>query len=931
MNKDQDKTKEQLISELGKMRQRVAELGVVDTERKQIEHNLHERIKELQCLYAISKFAEITDISLDELYQEVANLLPSSWQYPEITGARITINGKKFETENYIDTEWKQSSDVKVYGAKAGTLEVGYLEKRPELDEGPFLKEERRLIDATAEQLGRIAERKQAEKKLQENEERYRALVSLQGKVGEAIVMLQDTEQGDAIQTFVSDQWPSLTGYSKEELLGMSFFNLIRPKYRKASLERHRRKMSGESIPELFEMSIIRKDGTEVPIELTSAYTTHQGRTANVAFIRDITEHKKMENQLRESEERYRDLFEDAPNAYFSVGKDGHIKMANKRAAELLGYTMDELVGRPILDLYADTPTGKAQAEKVFKRFRAGEEIRGEELEMRSVDGKQVWINLSVRSIKDAEGQIIASRSIVVDVTQRKYMQQAFAEEKRRLEATLRSTGDGVITTDIDGKVVLVSKVAENLTGWAQKEAAGKLLNEVFYVIDERTRKRLGNPVETVLKTGRIIGLTNHAVLIARDGTERIIADSGAPIHDEHGQLLGVVLVFRDITELRRLQEELVKAAKLESVAALAGGIAHDFNNLLTGIMGNISLAKRYLESGKAFDRLLEAEKASVRAKDLTQQLLTFSTGGAPIKKTISITDLIKDSVDFALRGSNISCEFSLPDNLSLVEADEGQMNQVIVNLVINAKEAMPEGGILKIGAKNTAIERRGALPLPLGKYVQVSIEDTGVGISRKHLERIFEPYFTTKQQGSGLGLPTAYSIIKNHGGYITTRSTPTVGTTFCIYLPASDKLMLAQEKAAVETRLVGKGRILVMDDEEIIRKLLDAALTDAGYEVELTVDGAEAIKQYTKAKGSGQPFDAVILDLTVPGGVGGKEVIKKLLEIDPSVKAIVSSGYSTDPIMSQFRDYGFCGVVAKPYNMAQMEEILQGILGKNG
>lgn len=277
---------------------------------------------------------------------------------------------------------------------------------------------------------------------------------------------------------------------------------------------------------------------------------------------------------------------------------------------------------------------------------------------------------------------------------QRKQLEKNLVEEKKRLEVTLHSTGDGVIATDIEGNVTVLNRVAEQLTGWTQEEAIGKPLNEVFHVINENTRKRIPNPVATVLETGRIVGLINHAVLISRDGTERIIADSGAPIHDELGNLFGVILVFRDITETRRLEEELHRLDKLESIGTLAGGIAHDFNNLLTGIIGYISLARRHVEpQSKADKGLIEAEKASWRARDLTQQLLTFASGGLPIKKTVSITELIKESATFALRGSNVKGEYSLPDDLWRVEIDEGQINQVMTNLVINAVEAMPGGG----------------------------------------------------------------------------------------------------------------------------------------------------------------------------------------------------------------------------------------------
>jgi CheY-like chemotaxis protein len=295
----------------------------------------------------------------------------------------------------------------------------------------------------------------------------------------------------------------------------------------------------------------------------------------------------------------------------------------------------------------------------------------------------------------------------------------------------------------------------------------------------------------------------------------------------------------------------------------------------------------------------------------------------------VSIAELLEESALFTLRGSNVKCEFSLPDDLWSIEVDRGQMSQVITNLVINANEAMPEGGILAIGAKNTVIKRKGALPLPKGDYVEITVEDYGVGIPKKHLGRIFEPYFTTKQKGTGLGLATTYSIIKNHDGYITVESEPGVGTTFYIYFPASKKPVTKKEEVeeAVQAAFQGRKRILVMDDEETIRDMLSNMLSTAGFEVELASDGKEAIERYEKAMELGQPFDAVIMDLTIPGGMGGKEAIKKLIEIDPDVKAIVSSGYSTDPIMADFRKYGFSAVMTKPYSISEMERTLRRML----
>jgi signal transduction histidine kinase/ActR/RegA family two-component response regulator len=403
------------------------------------------------------------------------------------------------------------------------------------------------------------------------------------------------------------------------------------------------------------------------------------------------------------------------------------------------------------------------------------------------------------------------------------------------------------------------------------------------------------------------------------------------PVFDDGGKVVMVVEHVRDVTEQRRLEEELRKAHKLESLGVLAGGIAHDFNNLLTGIMGNISLAKVMMNPrDKSYMRLDEAEKAVWRARDLTQQLLTFSKGGAPVRKTASIEQIVMDSASFVLRGSNVRCEFVVPDHVWPVEADEGQMSQVINNLIINADQSMPDGGVIKVRIDNLPDGQSDLLTLNEGRYVRISIEDHGVGIPEEYLQKIFDPYFTTKQKGSGLGLATVYSIIRSHDGYISVESKVGNGTTFHIYLPASENGPQAAGGAR-DITLAGSGRILVMDDEEIIREVAAEILGHLGYSAVSCCDGAEALEEYRKAEEEGDPFAAVIMDLTVPGGMGGKETMKKLKEIDSKVIGIVSSGYSNDPILAHFRDYGFSGVAAKPYNMEELGRRLHELLARGG
>jgi two-component system, cell cycle sensor histidine kinase and response regulator CckA len=324
------------------------------------------------------------------------------------------------------------------------------------------------------------------------------------------------------------------------------------------------------------------------------------------------------------------------------------------------------------------------------------------------------------------------------------------------------------------------------------------------------------------------------------------------------------------------------------------------------------------------FDLLTEAETASVRAQTLTKQLLTFAKGGTPVRDTTSIKYILKEASSFVLRGSKSRCEYSIAEDLWQAEVDFGQISQGINNIVINADRAMPEGGIIQVAAENLIIDDGHGLPLKPGRYIRISITDQGVGIAEKQLVKIFDPYFKTNYGGLGLGLAAAYSIIKKHDGHITVKSQLGVGTTFHIYLPASDRIVPEKEK---DPLITGHGRILVMDDEASLRKIVRLMLENLGYESEFAKDGAEAIRMYKAAMESGMPYNAVILDLTIPGGMGGKEAINKLLKIDPGVKAIVSSGYSDDPVLANFQEYGFKGVMPKPFESLRLGKALHKVL----
>ena len=618
----------------------------------------------------------------------------------------------------------------------------------------------------------------------------------------------------------------------------------------------------------------------------------------------DITERKEAEEELNLRAE----LLNTATDAIFVEDLDGNIVYANEAMCKSRGYAKEEIMNINLRDLVASEFV--EQIPSRFENIVGKGELTFEGRALRK-DKSSFPVEAHARTVILGDQTLIIS--VVRDITRRKR-----AREELQLRAELLDlASDSIYLLDMDGNFVYANEAYFKSRGYS-REAVMKM-NIRDLVVQERG-PHITSRIEEIVETGEIFFESTN---ICKDKSVFPV-EVYARVIKRDGQNL-ILNAVRDITERKRMEEERQRAARLESIGTLAGGIAHDFNNILTAILGNISLAKSYAESKskeEVNERLEEAEKASLRARDLIRQLLTFSRGGAPVKKLTSVGTLINDSATFALRGSNVNHSLSIPSNLWTAEVDEGQMSQLIHNLVINADQAMPQGGTINIKAKKTIIRKKSTLPLPKGRYIEVIVEDQGVGIPKEHLDRIFDPYFTTKQKGSGLGLATCYSIIKNHGGHIMVNSIPSRGTTFRIYLPASGKAVMKKKEVA-KAPVTGEGRILVMDDEMPIRGLLDRLLTGIGYTVELVSDGSDAIKAYQKAKEAGKPFDAVILDLTVPGAMGGKDAMRELLEIDPDVKAVVSSGYATDPIMSEYTKYGFSAVITKPYKVEELEQTL--------
>ena len=776
--------------------------------------------------------------------------------------------------------------------------------------------------------------------------ERTRALQDEKEKVEQAYQALQESERKfreftessssaifihqNGLFCYVNPAAERLMECSKEELLNTDVIHVVHPDFRDLVRSKAGMRKKGKTSYVRYEVKLLTRNGNERWIDLTTCMIDYGGEPAILGTAFDITERKKAEEALAEQEARLRTLINSMPDFVCFKDGEGRWLEANQFAIELFKMEGFDFHGKKDselaeeLEFYKDVFLTCERTDELA--WNAGGPSQVEEAVPQPDGSVQIFEVIKVPIFKE-DGSRKALVIIGRDITERKEAAEALMAEKERLAVTLRSIGDGVISTNRQGNIVLMNEEAEKLTGFSQNEAINKPLDEIFRLKDGHTGEPLPCPHQMVIETGQLIRQSNHTILISRDGQEHLIADSGAPIRDANGEIIGTVLVFRDVTEKRRLEEELFKAQKLESIGVLAGGIAHDFNNILTAILGNISLAKlSVIHEEKLYNWLSEAEKATSRAQELTQQLLTFSRGGAPVLKDISLQDLLVQTVEFVLRGSNVRSEFHIEDDLWSVKADEGQISQVLNNLVINAQQAMPEGGTIIISAENVSTIEQDSHPFPAGKYVKITIADEGVGIPEKLLSKIFDPYFTTKQAGSGLGLATSYSIIKKHHGYIEVESVVNEGTSFHIYLPA---LETPVEKSTPPTErfVKGCGKILVMDDDPMVREVIAHLLSAAGYQVDFATEGREAVEKYQHQLQENHCYDAVIMDLTIPGGMGGKETIQKLLEIDPGVKAIVSSGYSNDPVMAQFQKYGFKGIIKKPFKLKDITSVLQSVL----
>ncbi len=652
--------------------------------------------------------------------------------------------------------------------------------------------------------------------------------------------------------------------------------------------------------------------------------------SVNAAYLEFDNDREMLERSLELSSQELlkansemRGVLAAFPDLFIWVDQDGWI-LDCKGGGGSKDYciSMKALIGKRVQDI-----PGKSVSIKfveVLQKLKSSKETTNLEYSI-TIDGTEQYY--------EARALPILNQFLIIirNITDRKIVERKIDEQHLFLKKIIDLNPNLIFATDKQGQFTLVNRSVGELFGQPVEKIIGKV--DVDFNINEAIVERFRNDDREVieLKTEKLI---NEEQVTTKDGRTFWFQTIKCPIFDDKGDVDQVLSVATDITERKKTEGELNKSQKLESVGQLAGGIAHNFNNLLTVILGNVSLATNYLSpDSESFELLTNAENAIHSAKSLTQQLLTFAKGGAPIRKVTPTAELIKETTDFTLSGSKIRCKLNISEDVSPVNVDPGQISQVIQNLIINADQAMENGGSITIEGQNVKEIPMGDGKRNHGEYVKIVVSDMGTGISKENLSKIFDPFFTTKNEGQGLGLATVYSIIKNHAGYVDVSSKENAGTKFIIYLPVacqSSGESIVKLKTRPKTSVNAKINVLIMDDDPFVLKIARKTLEALGYVVKTAKDGADVISSYKKLMNSAESIDVVILDLTIQGGMGGIEANDELKKIDPNVKAVVSSGYSGDLIMSNYNDYGFSGVLSKPYNMAEMNMTIQGLVRAN-
>ncbi len=835
--------------------------------------------------------------------------------------AVFLLLGSRYLIKNYILYPLDVLSDA-IKDVEKGEYDIKVLETDVKFKEfGKLLSRIEKMIDAI----------KDREADLRDVNEELKIILE---SMPDGFVLMDLS--GNILQT--NENFVKMFKYSDEKLRGMNAIEISHETFSNNLMKKYFEETLEKGITS-FRWLARAKDGRVFWIFVRLSLVMLRGERYFIGLVLDIDDEVKLQKQLRESEEKFRAFAENTKAAVFLYSE--FFEYVNPATCQILGYSKDELLKKRFWEVVH--PDEQALVKnRGLKRIEGGEVPQSYEFRVVRKDGKVRWVEFVADQVEIGNRRLALGTAI--DITPRKIYQEGLKEEKEKLAATLRSIAEGVIVLDEKGRIKIVNNAAERLFKISEKEMLNKNCSEIltFYFED-----LLGNnDVKKISLSFKdvIDGFQNDDLFLFGDEDEKIyVSVSGSPVKIDQ-KILGAIIVVSDITEHEIFKREIVKQKKLESLATLAAGIAHDFNNMLQVLQGNIELA--VIKSPEDLKPILERAQASLKkATGLAQRLLTFAKGGAPIKKRIdNFGEFIKNTVELFLSGTAIKPVFDIAPDISPVEADPVQLEQVFNNLITNAKDVLKGYGIITVKARNFVYDKKKYPSLPLRekytKYVHISIADNGPGIPQDIIERIFEPYFTTKKYGTGLGLAVVYSIIAKHDGYITAENHPSGGAVFNIYLPVRDDVEEEIKKEPVEFKEEKESKseskrkknkefdfsnlkILFMDDEEDVRDVAEDFAFALNCEIVCVPNGEEAIKEYKEMLEKGERFDLVFVDLTVAGGMGGEDTLKELKKLDPDVKVVVSSGYAHSAAMSEFRKLGFVNVLPKPYLLEDFKRVI--------
>jgi len=726
----------------------------------------------------------------------------------------------------------------------------------------------------------------------------------------------------------VNKRYCEIVGYKRGELIGGEVLEVVAEEDREMVAEKIRTRYC-----QPYEHRARHKDGSIVFLEVHGQNIHYQGLPARVTAVHDITDRKAAERKLTESEERYRTFVEHLQGIAYKGGIDFKPLFFHGKTEEITGYREEDFIAGSLRWDQIIHPEDKVRLAGSLRKIREVPNFAdSRRYRIIRKNGEVRWLHEFIQNSCDETGTPRYVQGLLYDITEQKQAEEALRESEEKYRTVADYTYGWEYWVAPDGNTFLyVSPGCEEITGYTPEELMRNPGLFMQTIVHQDDRHIVLEHKDGNFFNKKLCGMEFR--IVTKQGEEKWLEHHCRPVFSSEGEFLGRRGSNRDMTDRKQLERETQKLRNLESLGVLAGGIAHDFNNLLTAIFGNIELARLDLDPAcNAAQLLSESEKALERTRNLTSRLLTFSRGGEPLKKIISLAEVVRDVCTDILTGTDVQCDIDMPDGLWPVEVDREQLRHVLHNLLNNAKEAMPDGGRVLVRAENRKVGKATA-HLQAGKYVKLSVTDHGGGIDPSIIERVFDPYFSTKEmgtrRGTGMGLAICHSVIKRHGGHIAVESTSRNGTTLVIFLPALDKRFPAEaEKAAAGGLLPSvAGKILLMEDEQAVIQVVSRMLNHLGCSFDIVEKGEDAISMYTKALAAGSPYALVVLDLTIRSGMGGEETMERLYEIDPRITAVVASGYADDIVLANYEAYGFKGALAKPYSVKSLISLIKQYL----